>query len=80
MDGTEAQIVELVERIRPLLADHAARVQGGVLADLLAIWLAGHIVPNDQRETDKLREEILRLHVQIVHQLIPPNARAIHGE
>lgn len=79
MDGTETEIVELVLRIRPLLAGCASRVQGGALADLLAIWLAGHIVPDNKRETDRLREEILRLHIRIVRKLVPVNARAIHG-
>ena len=36
---------KLVQRIRPLLAGRAAQMQGAVLADLLAIWIAGHIVP-----------------------------------
>lgn len=33
---------ELIEKIRPLLAGHPPALQGIVVVELLAIWLAGH--------------------------------------
>jgi hypothetical protein len=55
----------LCERISPLLAGHAPEVQGAVLAELLALFLAGHQGPAE------LREEILRMHLDCVRALIP---------
>jgi hypothetical protein len=34
-------------------------VQGIILADLLAIWLAGHQVEGDPQATTKIRGELL---------------------
>ena len=59
----------IVEAIRPLLAGHPPEVQGAVLADLLAMFLAGH--------HPTLRDEILTLHVDAVRQLVKPNEAAI---
>lgn len=65
-------IEPLVQAIRPLLAGKHAAVQGATLADLLAIWLAGH--------PPEVREEMLAMHVAEVRNLIPPNAAIIRGE
>lgn len=70
MDGIETEAMELVARMKPLLAGRAPLVQGAALADLLAIWIAGHAVADDKRETDKLRQDILRDHVRAVRKLI----------
>lgn len=64
-----AVIVEIVERIRPLLAGHHPAIQGAALADLLAIWLAGHPAA--------FREDLLTMHITKVRELIPVNARII---
>jgi len=63
----------LVEMIRPLLAGHHPQVQLAALADLVAIGIAGHIVPGDPAATDAIREELLTLHVDVVRNLITPN-------
>ena len=74
---TAYEVVELVEVMRPHLAGKSPQVQGAVLADLLAIWLAGHHVADDADATRKMRAEMLALHCQAVRQLVPVNAAMI---
>jgi hypothetical protein len=74
--GSEA--LELVGEIRQLMAGRLADLQGSILADLLAIWLAGHIVPGDTKATDDLREQLLAWITGLVRELIPPNHAMIH--
>jgi hypothetical protein len=50
---------ELIETIRPLFAGVDAAIVGGVLGDLVATWLAGHVCIGDPAATTKLRAEIL---------------------
>lgn len=69
---TPAEEVEsVVKQIRPLLAGHPAELQGAILADLLATWLAGHIVLNNKTATQKMRTGLLTLHLSSVRDLIP---------
>lgn len=65
--GDEADA--LVDRISPLLAGQSAELQGAVLADLIAIWLAGHRIEGGRVEGDRMREELLALHVAHVREL-----------
>lgn len=75
-----AEVVGLiVKRMGVLLAGHPAEIQGAVLADLLAIYLAGHHIHGSQVRTDALRERLLEMHVGAVRELIPVNAEQIHG-
>lgn len=53
----------LTASIVPLLRGHPPGNQGGSLAQLLAMWLAGH--------PDFVRIEILRLHIEHVRRLVP---------
>lgn len=67
-----AEHAEIVERIRPLLAGKHPALQSSVLADLAAIWLAGH---------DKaLRLDLLDAHVALIRELIPVNATLLGTE
>jgi hypothetical protein len=52
----------LAEQIRRMLAGLGPEVQGAVLADLTAIWLAGH--------AKELRPEIVRLHYEAIAKLV----------
>ena len=79
MSDTLATIAQLIEHIRPILAGQPAPVQGAVLADLLATWLAGHIDSTGRRQTEALREELLKHHLATVRALVPVNAAHIHG-
>jgi hypothetical protein len=64
-----ARVFDLVERIRPILAGNHPAVQGAAMADLVAIWLAGHPA--------EFREQLLALHVDKVRALVPPNVAAM---
>jgi hypothetical protein len=70
----DTEIVEsIVNAIKPWLAGYSPEIQGAVLADLLAMFLAGHVGP----EAPALREEILRLHIETVRDLIPVNEKIL---
>jgi hypothetical protein len=58
-------VAEIVDGIRPLLGGQHPAVQGAVIADLLAIWLAGH--------DHDIREALLDSHLGHVRELIPVN-------
>jgi hypothetical protein len=71
------QVAPIVESIRPLLAGKPPVLQAAVLADLLAIWLAGYHIAGDAAATRKLRAELLADHCAVVRQLAEINARII---
>jgi hypothetical protein len=75
MNTQTKAVAAIVGRIKPLLAGHPPEMQGAVLADLLATWLAGHTVTGDQAATDRLREEMLAMHVELMRPLIAVNAK-----
>jgi hypothetical protein len=52
----------------------------GVLAELLAKWLAGHVVPGDRIETILMRGRILHERMKIVRDLAKINAMRIELE
>ena len=74
------QVKALINRISPILHGHDRRVQGAVLADLLATWLAGHYVPDDRLQTTLLRGRIFHEHMKIVRDLTKVNAMQIELE
>jgi hypothetical protein len=65
-----SDVEAIVEQIRPLLAGHDAAIQGAVLADLLAMWLAGHV----GESAEQAREILLHNNIEMVRKLIPVNA------
>ena len=66
-----------VEQIKPLLAGRTTAIQGAILADMLAIWLAGHHVDGDEDATRSLRAELLSLHLTAVRALTTINAKML---
>jgi hypothetical protein len=58
-------------KLQPMLKGHPPQLQGAVLADLLAIFLAGH--------APQIREEILKLHIEQMRPLIAVNENIIFG-
>lgn len=77
----EAQhALNIVNGIRSLLAGKPPRVQGAVLADLVALWLAGHHVPGDAAATQTLRTEMLAMQCSEVWKLVPINAHILGTE
>jgi hypothetical protein len=73
------EVMALVEAVRPLFKGKAPEVQGAALADLLAMWLAGHFDANDPEgaATEQIRETMLELHLASVRDLIPINYLAL---
>lgn len=73
-DGTTDEQVHAVEaiyeKVRPLFAGQAPMVVGAVLAELLATWLASHTC-GEPGPNKKYRDELIRLHIAKVRQLIP---------
>jgi hypothetical protein len=61
-----------VEMIKPMLAGQEPEIVGAILADLVAILLVGHRCSTPEA-TAELREEILRMHIELVRHLIPIN-------
>ena len=64
------QVDRLLDRIAQILAGESLEMQGAVVADLAALWIAGHRVRGDRAEGDRAREELLELHAQHVRELI----------
>jgi hypothetical protein len=74
MSDPRTRTIELLSmKIRPLLAGLSPEVQGGVLADLVSVFIAGH--------HPELREAMLEMHVDLVRELIPETEKEIfpHG-
>lgn len=63
--------------IQPLLRGHPPFVQGAVLADLVSLWLAGHIMPGDPVATLKVRKEFLEDWLATVWSLVPASEEEI---
>jgi hypothetical protein len=71
------QVQTVLRQIAPLLASKPPQVQGAVLADLLATWLAGHVDLDKRGRTKALRQEMLGMHIDMVRKLVPENAKAM---
>jgi hypothetical protein len=76
-DAEARAAMALVEVVRPLFAGKSADVQGAALADLLAMWLAGHVMQGDQKATDRLRRRMLEHHLEAVRSLISVNYKML---
>ena len=55
----------------PILAGEPAPIQGAALCELVARHIAGHVIPNNPAETQRLRRDLLAAFIQTVEQLIP---------
>jgi len=71
------QILELTKQIKPLLAGKPAVVQSGALADLIAMWLAGHWIPGCPDETEQIRRDLFERYCELVIDLVEVNAREL---
>ena len=60
---------ELVELIKPIFSGVDPQITGTVLAELVALLIAGHIGPKSE-SLDKMREELLQIHIKGVRRLI----------
>lgn len=84
-EGFGEQADALVDRITPLLAGWSAELRGAVIADLAAIWLAGHRIgpsglgPGGRAEGDRMREELLQMHADHVRELAELYLEGVDG-
>ena len=70
-DETRA-IIAISRQIKPHLVGAGASIQGGVLADLVSLWLAGH--------HPDLREEMFAEFIRVTRRLVPVSEKEIFGE
>ncbi len=73
------RIVALSKKIAEVFEGEHSLVIGGVLADLTAIWLAGHSDERGAAETKRVREHMLKVQTKMVRRLIGPNEDIIEG-
>lgn len=73
-DVKEVQFI--VKATSGLLQGKSPYVQGAALADLLAMWLAGHVILGDPKKTKRLHEEMIAAHIKTVRSLIEINYHA----
>ena len=79
------EVAPIVDQIKPSLAGKDDALQGAVLANLLAIWIASHRVrakggvrpERAARETHRLQSRLLNFHMKQVRHLIPVNNKII---
>jgi len=64
------QVDDLLDRIAPILAGESIEMQGAVIADLAALWIAGHRVAGNRYDGDLLRGGLLRMHAEHVRELV----------
>lgn len=67
---------QMFDEMAEIMRNHHPFVQGAVLADLLALWIAGHFTENEQ-QTIRIRDKILDEHIKAVRKLIPINEKII---
>ena len=75
-DEEALRVRELVERLGVLLHGEGPHVQSAALADLLAMWIAGHF-GDSPVATTAVRSQLLRDHMRLVRDLIRPNEQMI---
>jgi len=66
--------LKLARRLRRLLHNHRPQPVAVALADCLAVWLAGHIVPGNQKATAELRGILFRDWTTLALQLAAEEA------
>ena len=69
----------LMDCIAPILAGRSPELQGAVIADMTALWLAGHRVQGDRAEGDRVREKLLQLHATHVRELVEMYLEGVDG-
>ena len=77
-DADAKSVEALVRAAMPLFAGKPEQVQSAALADLLAMWLAGHLDRDDPEgeKTARIREALLEAHLVAVRALIPINYKS----
>ena len=68
-EPTVREVADLVDRIRKHLRGKRPELQGAVLCDLVAMYVAGH--------HPTLRDDVLEIHINTVRALVPANEAAL---
>jgi hypothetical protein len=76
VDDQVKRALEISRQIQPMLAGLGSDLQGAILADLTAMWLAGHIAA-DRETTQAMRKQILDMHIEAVRDLIKPSEQEL---
>ena len=79
------QAHDVSEQVQTVLAGKGPLVAGAVLADVVSLWIAGHVMVNDNdpspentlKETRELRQHLLTDFIIAVESLIPISAKQI---
>jgi hypothetical protein len=75
-EKTSAEVLEavsaIIDQIKPHLSGQHPEIQGAVLADLMATWLAGH--------PPFIRESLLMMHMNMVRELTVANENIMFGK
>jgi hypothetical protein len=66
------EIDRIANSIRPMLAGKPAEVQGGVLGELVSMYLAGHYQGGQE-----IMDLVLTSHVDLVRKLTPHNIKLL---
>ena len=67
----EIKLVDrLVQQIKPILAGHPPEIQGAVLCECTALWLAGFNPDRPPAERREKREEMLAFHDRYVRKMV----------
>lgn len=75
--------MEKIAEISPLLRGLGPDVQASILGDLVASWIAGHLVFDPEtgevhrEQTENARELLLAGWLELVHDLVPVNQERI---
>jgi hypothetical protein len=76
-DDDATLALQITDAMKPLLAGYPRMVQSAVLANLTALWLAGHYATDEEISTAQLREELLEGHVKLIRDMIEPSEQEI---
>jgi len=79
MSDLNKETEELILKITPLLAGKGPKVQGAALAQLVAMWLAGHQDPSytDTPDIKELRNGLMELFTETVMAFVPIESQEI---
>lgn len=65
-----AQILQVSDQMEPLMKELPSNVHGGVLACLMARWIAGHEMVDDSAATLRVQDTLMRAHFRLIMQLL----------
>lgn len=67
--GALHQVESTAEKIAPFLAGLSSHMQGAIIAELTATWLAGHVIVDSPHGSRALRECLFTAYIEAVRDL-----------